>query len=84
MKAGCAYFAYLKWTQGADMSQFATGFENEDMAAGAGYSTYAGATEEPNYQENPFTNMSQDQMMGSNMNYAAPTYWLWSVWWNIA
>lgn len=56
------------------MTQFASGFENEDMPVGAGYSAYAGATEEPAYQDNPFTNASQEQMMGSGINYAAPTY----------
>ena len=74
LKSGCAYFAYMRWNQGTDMTQFASGFENEDIGAGAGYSAYAGANEEPSYQENPFTNVAQDQMMGSGINYTAPTY----------
>lgn len=72
--SGCAYFAYLRWQTGTDMTQFASGFENDDIVTGAGYSAYTGATDEPTYQDNPFSTGVQDQMMGSNINYTAPAY----------
>ncbi len=56
------------------MTQFASGFENEDIVTGAGYSAYTGATDEPTYQDNPFSTAVQDQMMGSSINYQAPAY----------
>ncbi|XP_054168134.1 synaptogyrin-like [Oppia nitens] len=72
--AGCTYFAHQRWVSGTDMTQFASGFENEDIGGGgAGYSAYGGATDEPTYQENPFTNMPPSDQM-SNINYTAPTY----------
>ena len=59
------------------MSQFATGYENEDIVAGAGYSAYTGGVEasEPAFQDAPFTS-GMDNMPGQDINYQAPAYWV--------
>ncbi|KAI1293732.1 Synaptogyrin-3 [Halotydeus destructor] len=64
--AGCAYFAYLRWMSGADMSQFAGGFEEVGQAQpGAEYAAQYTAQDAGGYQEdyaqqpaasNPFAN----------------------------
>ncbi|RWS07991.1 zinc finger protein 598-like isoform X3 [Dinothrombium tinctorium] len=68
--AGCAYFAWLRWKAGADMSQFASGFEGEDLSAG--YASYAAGADgtDVGYQEGMYTGPI-DQFQG---NYSAPTY----------
>lgn len=60
------------------MSQFASGFENDDIVTGAGYSAYSGSADpnEPSYQDAPFSTGAKDQMLGSGINYQAPAYWL--------
>ncbi|RWS27247.1 oxoglutarate/malate carrier protein-like protein [Leptotrombidium deliense] len=65
----CAYFAWLRWKSGADMSQFAAGYETEDMSAG--YASYAAGADgnDVGYQEGMYTG-AIDQMQG---NYSVPT-----------
>ena len=52
------------------MSQFATGYENEDIMTGAGYSAYTGGVEasQPAFQDAPFTS-GIDNMSGQDINY---------------
>jgi len=40
--AGCAYFAWIRWQSGADMGQFASGFEAGQMGGVPGQDPYGG------------------------------------------
>lgn len=87
-QGACAYLAYLRWQEGADMTQFTSGFQPEDFNqmgvpqtdmsgynVDNNYSTYtAGAEIDPNYQSNPFTAMASQETMAPNMNYQTPSY----------
>ena len=88
-QAACSYLAYQRWLEGADMTQFSSGFETGEFGppgagmtsevasynADANYSAYTAAAEaEPNYHSNPFTAMASQEAMGSTGNYQAPSY----------
>lgn len=78
--AGCAYFAWQRWQTGADMSQFASGFEGQ-VPPGAEYSAYPVGQTDPNamYAVDDYTQQQQQPGMDANPfaagnAYQAPAY----------
>jgi len=83
--AGCAYFIWLRWKAGFEMSQFATGYDDEGVPPPADYYSYTSGTD-PNdaayRDQGVYSQPSFDQYGGGNIpagisqqpNYAGVTY----------
>ncbi|XP_017493932.1 PREDICTED: synaptogyrin-3-like [Rhagoletis zephyria] len=84
---GCSWFAYQRWLEGADMTQFSSGFDQGEFGVGgpggmdggygadggANYAQYTAASDaEPNYNSNPFA--AQQQQQQQEMGFQQPSY----------
>jgi synaptogyrin, putative len=77
--AGCAYFAWLRWKSGTDMSVFASGYEEGEAGSSADYYPYVSGTN-PNdatfQNEGVYSSTTGDHYTSSDprSNFQAPSY----------
>ena len=77
--AGCAYFAWLRWKSGTDMSVFASGYDESEVASDSNYYAYASGTnpKDANYQnEGVYSSATGDLYTSSESksNFQTPSY----------